>query len=72
MMHAEITGLMSREPKKNYQEMLVAVGDSLSDLASSDDGENGEYEDDKETEQINLSHDDKPGWVMGTITKTVP
>jgi len=51
--------------------MLVAIGDSLSNLASSDDGEDGEDEDDEETEQGKLSEDDKPGWVMGTITKTV-
>jgi len=51
--------------------MLIAIGDSLSDLASSDDGEDGEDEDDEETELGKLSDDDKPGWVMGTITKTV-
>jgi hypothetical protein len=51
--------------------MLVAIGDSLSDLASTDNGEDGEDEDDEETEQGNLSEDDEPGWVMGTITKTV-
>jgi hypothetical protein len=52
--------------------MLVAIEDSLSDLASSDDGDDGEDEDDEETKQGNLSKDDEPGWVMGTITKTVP
>jgi len=50
---------------------VVAIGDSLSDLASSDHGEDGEDEDDEETEQGNLSEDYEPGWVMGTITKTV-
>jgi hypothetical protein len=54
-----------------FEEMLVAIGDSLSDLASSEHGEDGEEEDDEGTEQGNLSDDDKPGWVMGTITKTV-
>jgi hypothetical protein len=49
---------------------MAAIGDSLSDLASSDDGEDGEDED-EETEQGKLSEDDEPGWVMGTITKTV-
>jgi hypothetical protein len=71
MLHAEIVGLTSREAEKTVEEMLVAIGDSLSDLASSDDGEDGEEEVDKETEQGNLSEDDEPGWVMGTITKTV-
>jgi hypothetical protein len=51
--------------------MQVPIGDSLSDLASSDAGEDGEDEDDEETEQGKLSEDDKPGWVMGTITKMV-
>jgi len=71
MTQAEIAGLTSRELEKTFEEKLVAIGDSLSDLASSDDGEDGEEEDDEETEQSNLSEDDEPGWVMGTITKTV-
>jgi len=36
-----IAGLTSREPEKTFEEMLVAIGDSLSHLASSDDGEMG-------------------------------
>jgi len=74
MTHAELTGLTSRKPEKTFEEMLVAIGDSLSDLAGSndgEDGEDGEDEDDEETEQRKLSEDDEPGWVMGTITKTV-
>jgi len=71
MMHAELVGLTSRQPQKTFEEMLVAIADSLSDLASSDDGEDGEDEDDEETEQGKLSEDDEPGWVMGTITKMV-
>ena len=47
--------------------MIVAIGDSLSDLACSDEGEDREDEDDKETEQGQLSEDDEPGWVMGTL-----
>jgi len=69
--HAEIAGLTSREPGKTFEEMLIAIGDSLSDLASSDDGEDGEDEDDEETEQGKVSDDNEPGWVMGTITKMV-
>jgi len=70
MVHTEIAGLTSREPEKTFEEMMAAIGDSLSDLASSDDGEDGEDED-EDTEQGKLSEDDEPGWVMGTITKTV-
>ena len=68
---AENTGLMIREPEKTCYQMLIAIGDSLSNIASSDDGEDGEYEDDEQTEQRQLSEDDKPGWVMDTFTKTV-
>jgi hypothetical protein len=70
MVHTEIAGLTSRKPEKTFEEMMAAIRDSLSDLASSDDGEHGEDED-EETEQGKLSEDDEPGWVMGTITKTV-
>jgi len=71
MSQAEIAGLTSREPDMTFEQMLVAIRDSLSDLASSDDGEDWEDEDDEETEQGKLSDDDEPGWVMGTITTTV-
>jgi hypothetical protein len=71
MTHAEVTGLMSRASEKTFQEMLVAIGYSLSDLSSSDHGEDGMKQDDEETEQGNLSEDDEPGWVMSSITKTV-
>ena len=71
MTHAELAGLTSRKPEKTFEEMLIAIGDSLSDLASSDDGEDGEDEDDEETVMGKLSEDDEPGWVMGTITQTV-
>ena len=49
---------------------MVAIEDSLSDLASSNDWEDGEDEDDEEPEQGKLSKDDKPGRVMGTISNT--
>jgi len=70
MTHAEIAGLTPREPEKTFEEMMAAIGDSLSDLASSDDGEDGEDED-EERELGKLSEDDEPGWVMGTISQTV-
>jgi hypothetical protein len=46
MTHAEMVGLTSREPEKSFEEMLVAIRDSLSDIASSDNGEDWEDEDD--------------------------
>jgi len=68
---AENAGLTTREPEKLFEYMMIAVGDSLYDIASSVDGEDTDDEDDEETELGQLSDDDEPGWVMGTITKTV-
>jgi hypothetical protein len=69
--HADIVGLTNRKPEMKLEESMVAIRDSLSDLASSDNVEDGEDDDDEETVQGKLSKDDEPGWVMGTITKTV-
>jgi hypothetical protein len=71
MTNAEIAGLTSREPGMTFEEILVAIGDSLSYVASSDNGEDREDEDEEETEQGNLIEDDEPGCVMSKITKTV-
>jgi hypothetical protein len=69
MRSAESWGLTSREPGETFEEMLDGIGDSLSDLASSDDGEGGENN--EHAEQGELSADDETGWMMGTISKTV-
>jgi len=71
MKHADIVGMTTRDSEKSCLEMLVAIVDSISDHASSDDVEDEDYQDDSKTEQGKLSDDDEPGWVMGTITKTV-
>jgi len=47
MTHAEFAGLTSRKPEKTLKEMLVAIGDSLSYLASPNHSEDGEDEDDE-------------------------
>jgi len=39
---AESGGLISKEPKQTLEEMLDAIGDSLSNLASADNQEDGE------------------------------
>jgi hypothetical protein len=70
MADAEITGLRSSEPEKTFEEIMAAIRDTLSVLASSDNGEDREDED-EQTEQGKLSEDDEPGWEMGTISKTV-
>jgi len=68
MKRAENEGLRNREPDMTFQGTIVGIADSLSDLASSDDGEDGEDDDDRETEQNKLSDDDQPGCVMSTIS----
>jgi hypothetical protein len=70
MKRAGIAGWTSREPQIWFEEMLVAIGDSLNDVASSDNGDDGENEDDDNTEQGKVSEDGEPSRVMGTITKT--
>jgi len=73
MMDVEKGRSTTRMPETTFEEMLNAIGDSLSDLASADDEEDGEDVDDDEedTELGKLSEDDEPGWVMGTISKMV-
>ena len=73
MITGENAGAMIRKPKKTFEEMLHAIRDSLSDLASSDDEQDVEDEEDDQhdTEFSKLSDDDEPGWMMGTISKTV-
>jgi len=71
MKDAEIVELTKRESEKTLDEMMVATGDSLFDLASSNDREDGKNEDDEVSKQGKLSEDNEPGWVLGTITKSV-
>jgi len=74
MRHAEKAGLTTRKPKKTFEEILNAIRDSLTNLASSDDAEDPEDEEDNHTNAAlrNLTDDDKPGCVMERITRTVP
>jgi len=71
MTTAETAGVTTRKPETMFEQMINAIGDSLSDLASSDDEQDGEDEEDHEehTELGKLSDDDEPGWVMHTISK---
>jgi hypothetical protein len=61
------------KPEISFADMLYTIGDSLSELESFEDEDDGEDEDDDEEDSGHgkLSEDDKPGWVMGTISKTV-
>jgi hypothetical protein len=49
--------------------LMVVIGDSPSDIASFNEGDDGDDDYDEETEQGQPSEDDEPSWVMGTITK---
>ena len=73
MRNADKAGLTTTKPETAFEEMFNIIGDSLSDLASPDNGEDGEDEDDDEEDPVGgiLSEDDEPGWVMGTISKIV-
>jgi len=73
MRKAEKAGLTTTKPETTFKGMLNAIGDSLSDLSSSEDEEDGEDEEDDEENPAGgkLSEHDEPCWVMGTISKTV-
>jgi hypothetical protein len=63
----------TRKLRTTFEDMLNAIGDSVSDLASSDDEQDEEdkEEDEEDSDLGKLSDDDEPGWVIGTISKTV-
>jgi len=71
MRNAENIRLTTREPDKPFQKMIVATGARLSNLSSSDDVEDGQYEDDDDTELGKLSEETKPSCKMSTISKMV-
>jgi len=60
MTTAESVGVTTRKPETIFEEMFNAIGNSLSDLASSDDEQNGEDEEDDEedSELSKLSDED--------------
>lgn len=65
--------LTSRKPETTLEEMLNPNGDSLSDCTTSDNGEDGEDEDDAEedTALCNLSYEVETSWVLGRNSKMV-
>jgi Uri superfamily endonuclease len=73
MTTAENVGATNEKPETTVQEMLNHVGDNLSDLGSSDGEQDGEdkEDDEEDTELGKLGDDDEPGWVRGTLSKTV-
>jgi hypothetical protein len=73
MVNVEKGRSTTTRPEITFEEILNAIGDSLSDIASSEDAVVGEDEEDdvEDTGHGKLSNNDEPGWVMGTISKTV-
>jgi len=62
---------MTREPKATFYRMSVAIEDSLSNVPTSNNQEDGEDENDDDTEQGQLTEDDEPGQAMCRISKTM-
>jgi hypothetical protein len=73
MRNAEKAGLTPREQEKIYGKMLNGIGDSLSDLATSDNEAEWKAEIDyKEDIALGkLSNDDEAHYVLGTIATIV-
>jgi len=71
--NVEMARSTTTKPEMTCEEMLNVIGDGQSYLASSEEEEHGDDEDDDEedSELGMLREDDEPGWVMGTISKTV-
>jgi len=68
MRNAENSGLKTREPEWPFEDMIIAIGDILTDLASCNDEKYGEDEDDEDRELGKLSKDNEQLWVVGTIS----
>jgi hypothetical protein len=66
----ESGGLSTSKPRQPFEKMVDAIRESASDLARSDDEEDGE--DDQDSELGKLSEDDEPSWMIGTILNMVP
>jgi len=73
MRNVQKEGRTTRIPEKSLEEMMHAIVDSLCDLSSSNDEEDGKAEDNNEEdlELEKLREYDEPGLVMGTISNTV-
>jgi len=73
MRNAEQGGLTVRKLENTIEAMLNIFGDSLSDVATSDDEEDGEGDDEDEEDLKlgKLSEVEKPSWLMGITTRIV-
>jgi 5,10-methylene-tetrahydrofolate dehydrogenase/methenyl tetrahydrofolate cyclohydrolase len=69
--NADYAGVTTRQPEKICEEMMIRMGASLIDVASSDDEDDGDCGGSEDKELGKLSEDDEPGWAVVTIFKTV-
>jgi hypothetical protein len=65
--------MITRNLEKTFEHMLNTIGDSLIDLASANNEEDAEDQEDGEEAMVQrlVSNDDESDWVMGTISKMV-
>jgi hypothetical protein len=65
--------LTTTQPEITFEKMLNCIGNSLSDLACSEDEEDVEDKDvdDEDTGHGKLNDDDEPGWLICKISKPV-
>jgi hypothetical protein len=70
---AQSVGATTRQPKRTFEQMLNSIRESLNNVASSDDEQDGYDEQDEaeNTETGKLSDYDEHTCVMGTISRTV-
>jgi hypothetical protein len=73
MRSAEKVGLTTRKSETTYKVMLNTISNGMRDHGSSTNEQDG---DDKEKDQDDTvlgkqNEDEEPGWVMGTISKSV-
>jgi len=54
-----------------FQDKMVDWWQTLSNIASSDNVEDGEDDDNEETDLGKRSKDNEPGWVMGILSRMV-
>ena len=71
MRNSDNAELTTGAPQNTNQEMIVAIGDCLSNLSSSDNKNDQEDQEEIHTELGKLSDVDTPSWVISTIFKTV-
>jgi len=71
--NAEKARMTNQKPIKPFEQMLNTIGDSVSNLACSDNEQDPKQKqgDQEDPEQWKLHEYDEPGWLMDTISRSV-